>query len=262
VRSSVIVGVRSDSFPRSNRCDKVLRCRSGAMCRSRRAPNTIKRPSAGAVFLSSMTLTANSHPKSRCRTGPPRRRQRGLVTCCAVVSNSPFPACPQCSASRRGRTAHCGSPRMGSPWISYARSGASPPRASSPNSPFPRPTDCGLIINPDGLRNQIEANVIQGISRTLIEEVGFNGTGVTSSGPPRIRQPLRRRSTPAPTHMTGFSKSLLAARDAADVGGTQELHCLRADRGTRRRGRAHDGAHDGVAFGVYAHRKAYCHAIR
>jgi nicotinate dehydrogenase subunit B len=40
--------------------------------------------------------------------------------------------------------------------------------------------DCGLIINPDGLRNQIEGNVIQGISRTLIEEVQFNGTDVTS----------------------------------------------------------------------------------
>jgi nicotinate dehydrogenase subunit B len=40
--------------------------------------------------------------------------------------------------------------------------------------------DCGLIINPDGLKNQIEGNVIQGISRTLIEEVGFNTTGVTS----------------------------------------------------------------------------------
>ncbi|MEH2562721.1 xanthine dehydrogenase family protein molybdopterin-binding subunit [Bradyrhizobium sp. AZCC 2289] len=40
--------------------------------------------------------------------------------------------------------------------------------------------DCGLIINPDGLKNQIEGNVIQAISRTLIEEVGFNTTGVTS----------------------------------------------------------------------------------
>jgi CO/xanthine dehydrogenase Mo-binding subunit len=43
--------------------------------------------------------------------------------------------------------------------------------------------DCGLIINPDGLRNQIEGNVIQGISRTLIEEVTFDNTtinGVTS----------------------------------------------------------------------------------
>jgi CO/xanthine dehydrogenase Mo-binding subunit len=40
--------------------------------------------------------------------------------------------------------------------------------------------DCGLIINPDGLKNQIEGNVIQGISRTLIEQVSFNGNGVTS----------------------------------------------------------------------------------
>jgi CO/xanthine dehydrogenase Mo-binding subunit len=40
--------------------------------------------------------------------------------------------------------------------------------------------DCGLIINPDGLKNQIEGNVIQGISRTLIEQVGFNFAGVTS----------------------------------------------------------------------------------
>jgi len=34
--------------------------------------------------------------------------------------------------------------------------------------------DCGLIINPDGLRNQIEGNVIQAISRTLKEEVKFD----------------------------------------------------------------------------------------
>jgi CO/xanthine dehydrogenase Mo-binding subunit len=40
--------------------------------------------------------------------------------------------------------------------------------------------DCGLIINPDGLKNQIEGNVIQGISRTLIEEVQFNTSAVTS----------------------------------------------------------------------------------
>ena len=31
--------------------------------------------------------------------------------------------------------------------------------------------DCGLIVNPDGLTNQIEGNVIQGISRALKEEV-------------------------------------------------------------------------------------------
>jgi nicotinate dehydrogenase subunit B len=40
--------------------------------------------------------------------------------------------------------------------------------------------DCGLIINPDGLRNQIEGNVMQGISRTLFEQVQFDANGVTS----------------------------------------------------------------------------------
>jgi nicotinate dehydrogenase subunit B len=40
--------------------------------------------------------------------------------------------------------------------------------------------DCGLVVNPDGLRNQIEGNVIQGISRALREEVRFDSRGVTS----------------------------------------------------------------------------------
>jgi nicotinate dehydrogenase subunit B len=38
--------------------------------------------------------------------------------------------------------------------------------------------DCGLIVNPDGLTNQIEGNVIQGVSRTLLEEVQFDASGV------------------------------------------------------------------------------------
>jgi len=34
--------------------------------------------------------------------------------------------------------------------------------------------DTGPVINPDGLTNQIEGQVIQGISRTLYEEVQFD----------------------------------------------------------------------------------------
>lgn len=41
-------------------------------------------------------------------------------------------------------------------------------------------SDCGLIVNPDGLKNQIEGAVLQGISRTLMEEVKFNRSAVTS----------------------------------------------------------------------------------
>src|ERR1051325_3837211 len=38
--------------------------------------------------------------------------------------------------------------------------------------------DCGLIINPDGLRNQIEGNIVQGVSRAFLEEVKFDSSGI------------------------------------------------------------------------------------
>jgi CO/xanthine dehydrogenase Mo-binding subunit len=40
--------------------------------------------------------------------------------------------------------------------------------------------DCGLMINPDGVKNQVEGNIIQGVSRALYEEVTYDGNGVTS----------------------------------------------------------------------------------
>jgi nicotinate dehydrogenase subunit B len=38
--------------------------------------------------------------------------------------------------------------------------------------------DCGLIINPDGLKFQIEANVMHGVSRALIEETKWDANGI------------------------------------------------------------------------------------
>ena len=40
--------------------------------------------------------------------------------------------------------------------------------------------DCGLVINPDALRAQIEGNILQTLSRTLYEEVAFDRSRVTS----------------------------------------------------------------------------------
>jgi len=40
--------------------------------------------------------------------------------------------------------------------------------------------DCGLIVNPDGLRNQVEGCIVQTLSRSLHEEVTFNHAAVTS----------------------------------------------------------------------------------
>jgi nicotinate dehydrogenase subunit B len=40
--------------------------------------------------------------------------------------------------------------------------------------------DCGLMINPDCVRSQVEGNILQTLSRTLFEEVKFDRFRVTS----------------------------------------------------------------------------------
>jgi nicotinate dehydrogenase subunit B len=40
--------------------------------------------------------------------------------------------------------------------------------------------DCGQIINPDGVKNQLEGNMVQTLSRTLKEQVTFDRSQVTS----------------------------------------------------------------------------------
>ena len=40
--------------------------------------------------------------------------------------------------------------------------------------------DCGLMINPDGVRHQVEGNVIQSTSRALMEELSFDRTSVAT----------------------------------------------------------------------------------
>jgi len=41
--------------------------------------------------------------------------------------------------------------------------------------------DCGLMVNPDGVMNQVEGNIIQGVSRALYEEVTFDTNGAVTS---------------------------------------------------------------------------------
>jgi nicotinate dehydrogenase subunit B len=41
--------------------------------------------------------------------------------------------------------------------------------------------DCGLMINPDAVRAQVEGSILQTLSRTLFEEVTFDRSRVTST---------------------------------------------------------------------------------
>jgi CO/xanthine dehydrogenase Mo-binding subunit len=52
--------------------------------------------------------------------------------------------------------------------------------------------DCGAVVNPDGLRNQIEGNAVQALSRALKEQVTFDQRGVTSVD--WVRYPILRFS--------------------------------------------------------------------
>jgi len=55
-----------------------------------------------------------------------------------------------------------------------------------------RAHDCGLIINPDGLRNQVEGNILHTLSRALHEEVTFD-----AAHDPDVSGSARRGSRPA-----------------------------------------------------------------
>jgi CO/xanthine dehydrogenase Mo-binding subunit len=52
--------------------------------------------------------------------------------------------------------------------------------------------DTGPVINPDGLRNQIEGQVIQGISRTLFEEVKFDRASSSITSQDWVSYPVLR----------------------------------------------------------------------
>ncbi|MDA1258974.1 MAG: molybdopterin-dependent oxidoreductase, partial [Chloroflexi bacterium] len=55
--------------------------------------------------------------------------------------------------------------------------------------------DCGLVVNPDGARNQIEGSIIMGMGTALWESVEFDGGRVLNAGFSRYRVP---RITDAP----------------------------------------------------------------
>jgi CO/xanthine dehydrogenase Mo-binding subunit len=40
--------------------------------------------------------------------------------------------------------------------------------------------DCGLVVNPEALRNQVEGGIVQTLSRALHEEVQFDESRITS----------------------------------------------------------------------------------
>jgi CO/xanthine dehydrogenase Mo-binding subunit len=103
--------------------------------------------------------------------------------------------------------------------------------------------DCGLIINPDGLKNQIEGNIVQGVSRALLEEVKFDSTGITTldwNSYPVIRFPdvpeidivlINRPEMPA---LAAVSRRAPQSRRQSPMRSSMPLACASAKRRSRR----------------------------
>jgi isoquinoline 1-oxidoreductase len=49
--------------------------------------------------------------------------------------------------------------------------------------------DCGLVVNPDGVRNQVEGSIIMGMGPALYEAIDFQGGRVLNQGFARYRVP-------------------------------------------------------------------------
>ena len=95
--------------------------------------------------------------------------------------------------------------------------------------------DCGQIINPDGVRGQVEGSILQTISRVLMEEVKFDRSRVVSvdwssypilrfSGVPRIDIDLIDRPTQPPL---GAGEAACAAVGAALANAVQDATGVR-----------------------------------
>ena len=107
--------------------------------------------------------------------------------------------------------------------------------------------DAGLVINPDGARNQLEGGIVQAASMTLKEQVRMEGDGITSldwAGYPILRF----------SEVPEIDTEIIHAPDLPTLG-MGECY-VRADRGSdRQRGRACAGhAHPGHAVHPRAHR--------
>ena len=108
-------------------------------------------------------------------------RMRAVLTAVAQKSGWPRP-----SAAGRGLGIACGTEKG-----SYIATAAEVRRAASGFSVerLVVAFECGAIVNPDGLNNQVEGSVIQGLGGALFEAIEFGGGAIGNGTMARYRVP-------------------------------------------------------------------------
>ena len=187
--------------------------RTGARRPARSASRSPSRRRSAPATCGTPTGRRRPSPASRSSTNwppPPTRTLSSSVSgSSAGRARTTTPSCARVRSpsSRRPPRRTAGIP---DPHPSHPRRGRRTPGGSSRGAALPTPTaperwsatiaevevdresgrvwvrrmvcahDCGLVINPDGLESTVQGNLLHGISRTLYEEVRFDGEKVTS----------------------------------------------------------------------------------
>jgi CO/xanthine dehydrogenase Mo-binding subunit len=149
-----------------------------------RGPGAVQGAFAFESFVDELAAAANADPvEFRLRHMIDTRDRDVLTTAARLAGWAPRPSAQQRSFG----------PFLKGRGIAIVRYGDGPPRvAIASEVEIERATgkvgvtkvcagvDCGLIVNPDGLRAQVEGSIIQGLSRALLEEINFDLRKVTS----------------------------------------------------------------------------------
>jgi nicotinate dehydrogenase subunit B len=150
-----------------------------------RSPLRIQNTFANECFMDELCAHAKADPVSFRLQHLENSRTIGVIKAAAQAANWQARSSPKATIPRTGvvsgRGIACVAYEGGNGYAALVahvdvnlETGAVHPRL------FVVALDCGPISNPDGLRNQIEGGILQGMSRALVEEVTWDSRRVTS----------------------------------------------------------------------------------
>lgn len=148
-----------------------------------RAPGTVARTFAGECFIDEIAAHFSIDPVHyRLSLAVNDSRTHDVLQSAATKAGwtpRPSPSAVKRDLTARGRGVAC-SNREGTIVAAIAEVDVDKKSGKISVRRITVAQDCGLIANPDGVKNQIEGNVLQGISRALFEEVQFDESGLRS----------------------------------------------------------------------------------
>jgi nicotinate dehydrogenase subunit B len=146
-----------------------------------RAPGAVSRAFASESFMDEIASSMQIDPVE-FRLNSPRNEPRTRELLLAATKKAgwvqrPSPAPPSNGPKATGRGVAI-SDRDGAIVVAVAEVEVDKSTGKVKVNRITIAHDCGLIANPDGVKNQIEGNVVQGVGRTLLEEVQFDDLGI------------------------------------------------------------------------------------